>query len=571
MKNIPNATHKFRFWCQKVLPLVYDDSLSYYEVLCKVVDYINKLGNDIVNLANSIKDYVYDWLDEHPEATTTVQDGSITMVKLSENLANRINESVRSFETCADMKNDSTLEVGMTVNTIGYYTKNDGGSALYKILASESDKYCESLNNGLYAELIYNDVINPVQIGAILNASTDCTTKVAEALSYASIIFPSGCELKLNNLYIPDFREIDFNGAFVYTDHYAVVCGATQAHGYVRNITIKNAHFNVPEIGGAGLHSYGGVYLEGAIKSRIINCELANPFSGSELAILRNCFNCTIENCYAGTGNSLTYSNSCGVVMYAGEPIISGSDNLTNNDIVNCLFQHLTYGILIESGGGLIDTCMIKNVGFSYIDTGIRIIGGVNRTRNVHIDTVRVEFSDIAIYNDGRVNISDIYMTRIGVCGIQNTGYLTVAGEFAFYNPDVEKPAYINSGKINSIGCMPNLIGNGTIENTGYITKPYLRGENDSNEFAVNKIIHTVTGTSGESGGTITLNYPDGFDRSNSMVIGKQLYRSNYTWQTSDTIINVMLTASGINVITPTDDSTTFSRPIEVHIINKSW
>lgn len=33
----------FRFWCQKVLPLVYDDSLSYYELLCKVVAYINDL------------------------------------------------------------------------------------------------------------------------------------------------------------------------------------------------------------------------------------------------------------------------------------------------------------------------------------------------------------------------------------------------------------------------------------------------------------------------------------------------------------------------------------------------
>ena len=33
----------FRFWCQKVLPLVYDESLSYYEILCKVVDYINNL------------------------------------------------------------------------------------------------------------------------------------------------------------------------------------------------------------------------------------------------------------------------------------------------------------------------------------------------------------------------------------------------------------------------------------------------------------------------------------------------------------------------------------------------
>lgn len=44
-----NANHTyvnmspFRFWCQKVLPLVYDDSLSYYEILCKVVEYINGL------------------------------------------------------------------------------------------------------------------------------------------------------------------------------------------------------------------------------------------------------------------------------------------------------------------------------------------------------------------------------------------------------------------------------------------------------------------------------------------------------------------------------------------------
>jgi hypothetical protein len=37
----------FRFWCQKVLPLVYDDSLSYYELLCKVVDYLNKAMEDV--------------------------------------------------------------------------------------------------------------------------------------------------------------------------------------------------------------------------------------------------------------------------------------------------------------------------------------------------------------------------------------------------------------------------------------------------------------------------------------------------------------------------------------------
>lgn len=37
-----NRLGTFRVWCQKVLPLVYDDSLSYYELLCKVVDYLNK-------------------------------------------------------------------------------------------------------------------------------------------------------------------------------------------------------------------------------------------------------------------------------------------------------------------------------------------------------------------------------------------------------------------------------------------------------------------------------------------------------------------------------------------------
>lgn len=33
----------FRFWCQKILPAVYDDSLSYYELLCKVIKKLNEV------------------------------------------------------------------------------------------------------------------------------------------------------------------------------------------------------------------------------------------------------------------------------------------------------------------------------------------------------------------------------------------------------------------------------------------------------------------------------------------------------------------------------------------------
>lgn len=46
----------FRYWCQKVLPLVYDDSLSYYELLCKVVDYLNKTMEDVEVLHEDVDD-----------------------------------------------------------------------------------------------------------------------------------------------------------------------------------------------------------------------------------------------------------------------------------------------------------------------------------------------------------------------------------------------------------------------------------------------------------------------------------------------------------------------------------
>ena len=38
-----NNIKPFKFYCQKVLPLVYSDALSYYETVCKLVDKINEL------------------------------------------------------------------------------------------------------------------------------------------------------------------------------------------------------------------------------------------------------------------------------------------------------------------------------------------------------------------------------------------------------------------------------------------------------------------------------------------------------------------------------------------------
>ena len=48
----------FRFWSQKVLPLVYDDSLSYYEVLNKVVGKLNEVIDFVTNNITELVDQV---------------------------------------------------------------------------------------------------------------------------------------------------------------------------------------------------------------------------------------------------------------------------------------------------------------------------------------------------------------------------------------------------------------------------------------------------------------------------------------------------------------------------------
>lgn len=54
VKNMNDS--KLRFWCNKVLPLVYDDSLSYYELLCKVVKKLNELIDNYAGHDKIIED-----------------------------------------------------------------------------------------------------------------------------------------------------------------------------------------------------------------------------------------------------------------------------------------------------------------------------------------------------------------------------------------------------------------------------------------------------------------------------------------------------------------------------------
>lgn len=86
-----SGQHPFRFWCQKVLPLVYDDSLSYYELLNKVVVYLNNAiadvaaveGNvdELASAYDQLQNYVNTWFDNVDLQNET----EIALDKMAEN------------------------------------------------------------------------------------------------------------------------------------------------------------------------------------------------------------------------------------------------------------------------------------------------------------------------------------------------------------------------------------------------------------------------------------------------------------------------------------------------------
>ena len=54
---IGNKIQPFKIWCQKVLPNVYDDSLSYYEYLCKMNEYLNEVIEQMNTLTEAEEEY----------------------------------------------------------------------------------------------------------------------------------------------------------------------------------------------------------------------------------------------------------------------------------------------------------------------------------------------------------------------------------------------------------------------------------------------------------------------------------------------------------------------------------
>jgi hypothetical protein len=152
----------FREWCNHtvpVLPQVYGDELSYYELLNKVIEKSNELGDTINELIEYVNHY-FDSLDIQKmidkKLDEMAQDG--TLADLINNVIfSKLNKSVNKRAvkcvTVLEMVNDMDISLNDIVITSGYYTINDNGNATYLILDVNSG-YNIPLLNGLFAYFV---------------------------------------------------------------------------------------------------------------------------------------------------------------------------------------------------------------------------------------------------------------------------------------------------------------------------------------------------------------------------------------------------------------------------------
>lgn len=318
---IPNINSSFKFWCQKALPLVYDDSLSYYEVLCKLTKYVNGLRDDVILLGEDVSELnnLYNELKALVEKYYEHGVQSSVDKKLDEMAENGYFEDIIAryikddfplfFETTAKMI-ETNLAVGTKVRTQGYYKSCDGGACDF-IISNTETPYSIKLNNGNYANVCtVNSIITPEIFGAkgdgvtddsvALQKAFDCiknntTTNVFKGTRNKTYGVTTPIKINLSNG--ENLQGLfDFNGATIkalaenmmcvveYTEYDETAGWKHHSKNTLTNLTIEcnneKAHTGLYIVNASGalftnINVYGarrGIFLKKGYENEIRNC-----------------------------------------------------------------------------------------------------------------------------------------------------------------------------------------------------------------------------------------------------------------------------------------------------------
>lgn len=410
---MPNVPPFVKFVASAV-PMVFDNSLSYYEALCALWKYIQGMTDVINNNAtleeeyiekfNELKTFVdeyFDNLDVQEEINNKldqmVEDGT-----LQEIVAEYLNATALwGFDTVADMKSSTNLINGSFAKTLGYHAKNDFGGAVYKIRTIDvSDVVDEAslieISATLVAELVNNGKeLNVKCFGAYGDDSHDDTAALQACIDYAYaskikvINLPEGIyriseplEVYENKIYNFNFEEVNtrqkgfppsqltFRGSETNNTMIKCTAGNYIFNGYAttpkgfQDLTFENILFNGNSVAKSviqmDIEHFGGLWIT------FKNCRF-NLFTEAAIqhivteakvvaAPLGNCIKLVIDSCY--------------ITNNANGLIVGGDDTI----IRNCTIQDNTsWGIIVK---GDIHKYIIEDCKIQYNGTGKTLFAG---------------------------------------------------------------------------------------------------------------------------------------------------------------------------------------------------
>ena len=205
MKTIETLdTSPFKYLIMTIgeLPSSYIESMTYYEMLAWLCNYVEKTVIPAVNNnAEAVKE-IQRWiqtLDLQDEVNNKL-DEMAESGELAEIIAAYLNtNAVISIENVDSMIHSPNLIAGSTVSTQGFYSKNDNGGCKYVIREVTNQDTVDGFtlialdDENLVAELIKEPVMNVKQFGAKGDGETDDTAAIQGCLdNVEQVIIPDG-------------------------------------------------------------------------------------------------------------------------------------------------------------------------------------------------------------------------------------------------------------------------------------------------------------------------------------------------------------------------------------------
>lgn len=408
----------FAFWCQKVLPLVYDDSLSYYELLCKVVNYINGILSDII------------------ETGKNVEELSKSFAELESFVTNYFNNT--DFQEMVNNKLDQMAEDGTL--------------------------------SELIAELSTLGIINVKTFGAIGDGVADDTEALKEAFANAEgrvVIIPNGTYLVNSSFDYPvgGWGTTYDVGVVIPSNCHILGCGSTikmipnnhdcgynmQAREAV-NVIIENLNF----VGDLEEHTFKpdttnewgyGLALYGCRDIVVRNCTF-KQFTGDGIYIGQdfrsieggkvtyNAHHITVDGCYIDTvrrnGISLCdgvdhYITNCIIKNVKGTDPGAGIDFETEGDGTKVLVRARVDNLITENN--------TRGLGLSGADT-VDVFNSQLNTLYSYANVNRLTVNNCEVgYASVNTPIFDVNSSKLGVFYIGGQNHIATFNDCTWSAP----------------------------------------------------------------------------------------------------------------------------------------